>query len=121
MTHCRYVTFPLRPGDTGDEVPASEIKDETQVQKFMNPDFDSSNIKLQPHQTQILYRLKFLALHPIIYFSPQDPAAEDLCSPLNDKAWVHLAFNQLKLWLSVPELWNLEIRHIELKTFLRPY
>ena len=101
----------------------TEIKDETQVEELMNLDFDSppSNVELQPHQTQILYGLEFLALHPITYFSPQDPAAEDLCSPLNDEAWAHPAFDRLKLWLSVPELWNLEIRHIELKRLLHPY
>jgi hypothetical protein len=100
-----------------------EIRNEPRVQEFINPDYDAppSDIELQRHQTQVLRGIEFLALYPIIYYSPQDAAAENICSPLNDKAWTHPGFDRLKLWLSIPELWNQEIRHMEIKTFLHPW
>lgn len=101
----------------------SEIRDEVQVQEFINPDYDSppTDSDLQPHQKQVLRGIEFLAIYPIIYYAPQDAAAEDIRSRLNDEAWTHPGFDRLKLWLSIPELWNMEIRHMEIKTFLNPW
>lgn len=99
-----------------------EVKDEDEVQEYQDPDYDlpPSNTGLQPHQTQILRGLEFLALFPIIYYAPQDAAAEHPASHINADAWRHPGFHRLKLWLSIPELWNMEIRHLEIRELLQP-
>ena len=101
----------------------AEIENDDEVQEFINPDFESpsSNIELRPHQKIVLRGIEFLALYPVIYYGPQDAAAEDIRSRLNDDAWTHPGFDRLKLWLSIPELWNMEIRHLEIKTFINPW
>jgi len=99
-----------------------EIKEENEVLEFINPDYDlpSTNIMLQPHQTKILRGLEFLALFPIIYYAPQDAASEQPDSRISANAWQHPGFHRLKLWLSIPEMWNMEIRHLEIRQFLVP-
>jgi hypothetical protein len=99
-----------------------EIKDDDEVQEFQDPDYDlpPSDTELQPQQTKVLRGLEFLALFPIIYYAPQDAAADHPASNVNADAWRHPGFHRLKLWLSIPELWNTEIRHLEIREFLRP-
>jgi hypothetical protein len=101
----------------------AKIENDEEVQLFIDPDFTStpSNIDLRPHQSIVLRGLEYLALYPVIHYAPQDAAAEDIRSRLNDDAWTHPGFDRLKLWLSIPELWNMEIRHLEIKTFIDPW
>jgi hypothetical protein len=100
-----------------------EIKDEDEVQEFVNVDYalPPTDIMLQPHQTKIVRGLEFLALFPIIYYAPQDAASEHPASRTNAEAWQHPGFHRLKLWLSIPEIWNLEIRHLEVRRILDPH
>jgi len=99
------------------------IKGEEKVQRWVNPNYDlpPPEEDLGPHQTTILRGVEFLAIYPIIYYAPQDAAAEDPASRLNAESWTHPGFDRLKLWLSIPELWNLKIRHEEIKCLYNPY
>jgi len=100
-----------------------EIENEETVQIFMDPDFTkpASQVDLEPHQQRILCGMESLALYPIIYYGPQTVASLDIRSRLNDETWTHPGFDRLKLWLSIPEIWNTEIHHMELKIFPHPY
>lgn len=101
----------------------SEIEHDPELQEFKNPNLSSnpSRADLVPHHKQVLQGFERLALYPIIYYGPQDAAAEDLRSHLNDVAWTHPGFDRLKLWLSITDLWNLDIRHMEIQTLLNPW
>ena len=105
------------------EMKWERIKDEDKVRAWLNPNYEilPRIDDLEPHQTAILRGLEFLGVYPIIYYGPQDTAAEDPTSRLNAEAWTHRGFDRLKLWLSIPELWNTEIRHEELHTLYNPY
>jgi hypothetical protein len=99
-----------------------EIEDEEEVVLFINPDYSQppTNHDLQPHQTKILRGLEFLSNFPIIYHAPQCAAAEQVSSRINDKAWRHSGFDRLKLWLCIPELWNMDVRHLEIRQVIGP-
>ena len=99
-----------------------EIKDEERIQQWLYPNYDAPprTVCLDPHQAQILRGIEYIALMPINLNVPQGVEAEDLESTLNARAWRTPEFERLKFWLSIPELWGLEIRHEELKVFLRP-
>lgn len=100
-----------------------EIENDDIVQLFIDPDFNkpASTVDLEPHQHRILCGIESLALYPIIEYGPQTAASLDIRSRLNDETWTHPSFDRLKLWLSIPEIWNTEIQHMELKTFERPF
>jgi hypothetical protein len=36
-------------------------------------------------------------------------------------AWAHPGYDRLKLWLTIPELWNLEIRHVGVTELVNPF
>jgi hypothetical protein len=99
-----------------------EISDDENIQELIEPDLlgDPSWLQLTTDQTKLLQGIEFLALFPIIYYSPQTLAAERFHSPLNNKQWGHPGYNRLKLWLSIPELWSLDIRHVEWGDLPRP-
>jgi hypothetical protein len=99
-----------------------EIKDEEEVVLFTDPDYNAPpvNIDLQPHQEKILRGLEFLSNFPIIYYAPQCAAGEAVSSRLNDESWRHPGFDRLKLWLSIPELWNMDVRHLEIRQVIGP-
>jgi hypothetical protein len=99
-----------------------EISDDENIQELIEPDMSSDPpyLDLNPDQTKLLQGIEFLGLFPIIYYSPQTPAAERFHNPLNDEAWAHPGFNRLKLWFSIPELWGLDIRHLEWADIQRP-
>jgi hypothetical protein len=105
------------------EMKWEDIRDEEKVQAWLNPNYEIHPRidDLEPHQTKVLRGLEFLGVYPIVYYGPQDAAAEDPTSRLNAEAWLHRGFDRLKLWLSIPELWNTEIRHEEIQPFLNPY
>ena len=91
-----------------------EIKDEEEVRELMDPQHPV-NIRLRTHQIRLLCGIQSLALFPIAHFVPNDEAAEDLRSWLNDEAWADPVFDRLKLWLSITEIWNLSLYHVEQK------
>jgi hypothetical protein len=101
----------------------TEIENDETVQLFMDPDFNQrpSQVDLEPRHHRVLYGFQSLALYPIVYYGPQTAASLDIRSRLNDETWTHPGFDRLKLWLSIPELWNTEIHHMELKEFPNPY
>ena len=100
-----------------------EIENDDIVQLFIDPDFNkpASTVDLEPHQQSVLCGMRSLALYPIMYYGPQTAASLDIRSRLNDETWTHPGFDRLKLWLSIPEIWNTEIQHMELKIFPSPY
>ena len=101
----------------------TEIENDEIVRSYMEPDFSqpAQQVDLEPQQERVLCGIQSLALFPIIYYGPQTAAAQDIRSRLNDEAWTHPGFDRLKLWLSIPEIWNTEIHHMELKIFPHPY
>ena len=109
--------------ETWFEIQWLKIRDEEEVQEFRNVNYDQppSRTDLLPHQGKILEGIEGLAFSPIVLFAPQDPAAIDFNWKVNDEQWAHPVFDRLKLYLSIPELWNLELRHMEGKSFENPY
>jgi len=105
------------------EMEWEDIKDEATVRAWLNPNYEIQPRidDLDEHQTEVLRGLEFLGVYPVVYYGPQDAAAEDPMSRLNAEAWIHRGFNRLKLWLSIPELWNIPIRHEEIHTLYNPY
>jgi hypothetical protein len=95
-----------------------EMKDEPLIQQWLSPNYElpppPRTVQLEPHQRQLLRGMEFMALRPINFYAPQGVEAEDLESSLNRRAWRRPGFDRLKVWLSIPELWGLEIRHEEL-------
>ena len=101
----------------------AEIKNEDEIQVLLNQDYHSQppQFDLQDHQEKILVGFQYLALFPIHYFAPAGVPFDTVDSRFQDEGWRHPGFNKLKLWLSIPELWNIEIRHLELYDLLNPY
>jgi hypothetical protein len=100
-----------------------EIRSEPEVEALYNIDYelDPPPYELNERQEKCLRATEFLALFPIVYFGPQDTAAEDLDSRLNADCWEHPGLDRLKLWLNIPELWNLQVYLVELHTFHQPF
>jgi len=100
------------------------IKDDENLRPFIRPDYDVDPLPphpddFTPEQEMTLRGLEFFTLAPIVYFEPQDAAAAELFNRFNAQAWAHPAFNRLKLWLSIPELWNIDIYHLEIKIVMQ--
>jgi hypothetical protein len=99
------------------------IHDDDEIQALLNLDYTIAppNVDLLPHQIEVLHGFEFLALHPIQYYSTQSASLEEIGCRQHDAAWAHPAFDRLKLWLSIPELWNIEVRHLEIKYMYNPW
>jgi hypothetical protein len=100
-----------------------EIENDEEIQKIHPIDLSALPWRgsFTARQQIVLYGIHSIALFPLIHLSPQSPASESINSPINDVAWADIGYDRLKLWMSIPELWNLEIRHIGLTELLRPF
>jgi len=106
----------------------TEIENDAEIRQvhpidFTQPPFMGS---FSPRQEMVLYGVHSIALFPLIHLSPQSPASEYVFTrinlrSLNDEAWADPGYDRLKLWLTIPELWNLEIRHIGIKELFQPF